>query len=103
GGVAVLAHPGRYRLDAGPLWQLMSEFRDAGGEGLEVVSGSHTPEQYEKFAVHAREFGFRASRGSDFHAPAESRVDLGGLPPLPRSVVPIWHDWPELAQDSVRT
>jgi predicted metal-dependent phosphoesterase TrpH len=102
GGVAVLAHPGRYRLDAGALWQLMSEFREAGGTGLEVVSGSHTPDQYETFAAHARNFGFRASRGSDFHAPAESRVDLGCLPPLPDSVVPLWYDWPELALDSVR-
>lgn len=103
GGVAVLAHPGRYRLDAGALWQLMAEFREAGGEGLEVITGSHTPDQYAVFAAHARDFGFRASRGSDFHAPTESRVDLGRLPPLPDSVVPIWYDWPELALDSVRT
>lgn len=97
GGVAILAHPGRYRLDEGRLWALMDEFRQAGGEGIEVVSGSHTPDQYRRFAGHAREFGFLASRGSDFHAPGESRVDFGGLPPLPDSVVPVWRDWPEAA------
>jgi predicted metal-dependent phosphoesterase TrpH len=96
GGTAVLAHPGRYRLDDGGLWALMVEFRDAGGEGIEVVSGSHTPDQYGQFAAAAREFGFRASRGSDFHAPGESRVELGKLPPLPDTVVPVWHDWPEV-------
>ena len=97
GGVAILAHPGRYRLDDGGLWALMDAFRQAGGEGIEVVSGSHTPDQYRRFAGHAREFGFLASRGSDFHAPGESRVDFGGLPPLPDSVVPVWRDWPEAA------
>lgn len=96
GGVAVLAHPGRYRLDAQGLRALMAEFLDAGGEAIEVLSGSHTPRQYGQFARHAREFGFRASRGSDFHAPGESRVELGRLPPLPDTVVPVWHDWPEL-------
>jgi predicted metal-dependent phosphoesterase TrpH len=97
GGIAVLAHPGRYRLGATGLWALMSEFRESGGEGIEVLSSSHTREQYRQFAQHAREFGFRASRGSDFHAPGESRVELGQLPELPADVVPVWHDWPELA------
>lgn len=95
GGIAVLAHPGRYRLDDTGLWALMDEFREAGGEGIEVVCGSHTPDQYGRFAACAREFGFLASRGSDFHAPGESRVDFGCLPPLPDSLVPVWHDWPE--------
>ena len=93
GGVAVLAHPGRYRLNAGALWALMAEFRDGGGQGIEVVCGSHTREQYDAFARHAGEFGFRASRGSDFHGPGEGRFELGELPPLPASVVPVWQDW----------
>lgn len=97
GGVPILAHPGRYRLDEGGLWALMSEFREAGGAAIEVVSGSHTPDQYRRFAAHAREFGFLASRGSDFHGPGESRVDFGELPPLPESVSPVWSDWPEAA------
>ena len=95
GGIAVLAHPGRYRLDDNAMWALMSEFRDAGGEGIEVVCGSHSRDQYRRFARHALEFGFRASRGSDFHGPGESHVELGSLPPLPDSVVPVWYDWPE--------
>ncbi len=95
GGVAVLAHPGRYRLDDTALWALIAAFREAGGEGIEVVSGSHTRDQYQRFAQVAREFGLLASRGSDFHAPDESRVDLGSLAPLPDSLVPVWRDWPE--------
>ncbi|HMM50616.1 MAG TPA: 3',5'-nucleoside bisphosphate phosphatase [Burkholderiaceae bacterium] len=97
GGIAVLAHPGRYRLDETALWALIAAFRDAGGEGIEVVSGSHTRDQYRRFAQVAREFGLRASRGSDFHGPDESRVELGSLPPLPETLVPVWLDWPEAA------
>lgn len=93
GGVGVLAHPGRYRLDPTALWALLHEFREAGGVAIEVVTGSHTRDQYRRFAALAREFGLQASRGSDFHCPEESRVDLGALPPLPDGVVPVWSDW----------
>jgi len=95
GGTAVLAHPGRYRLSDLCMDQLIREFIDAGGEAIEVVSGSHTPDQYGEFAATAQRFGLAASRGSDFHGPGESRHDLGSLPPLPASLRPVWHDWPE--------
>ena len=90
GGIAVLAHPGRYRINATELWALIGEFREAGGRGIEVVTGSHTVAQYGQFARYAREFDLLASRGSDFHSPTESRVDLGKLPPLPDDLVPVW-------------
>lgn len=90
GGIAVLAHPGRYRVNATELWALISEFREAGGRGIEVITGSHTVAQYGQFARFAREFDLLASRGSDFHSPTESRVDLGQLPPLPDDLVPVW-------------
>lgn len=93
GGVAVLAHPGRYRLGRTALLALIDAFRALGGEAIEVVCGSHAPHQYEQFARHAREFGLKASRGSDFHGPGESRVELGALPPLPAGLVPVWQDW----------
>jgi len=93
GGVPVIAHPGRYKFDALAFSTLFDEFRRLGGAGIEVVTGSHTVEQYDEFARLAARYGFLASRGSDFHAPGESRVDLGALPPLPGNVVPVWHDW----------
>jgi len=93
GGVAVVAHPGRYRFNDLELHALLGAFRDLGGSGIEVITGSHTPDQYRQFARMAAEFGFTASRGSDFHGPAESRVDLGRLPHLPESVVPVWQAW----------
>ena len=93
GGTAVMAHPGRYALDDLRRWALFSEFREAGGEAIEVVTGSHTRDEYAIYARHARDFGFQASRGADFHDPGESRMDLGRLPLLPDSVEPVWRRW----------
>ncbi|MBN9460745.1 MAG: PHP domain-containing protein [Burkholderiales bacterium] len=103
GGTAVLAHPGRYRLGDNALHALIGEFRDGGGEAIEVVCGSHARQQYRRFAEIALEFGLRASRGSDFHGPDEGHVELGRLPPLPAPLVPVWADWPEAAQAVART
>lgn len=93
GGTAVLAHPGRYRLGRTALHAMIEEFRALGGEAIEVVCGSHSPWQYDEFARCARAFRLRASRGSDFHGPGESRVELGALPPLPDDLIPVWQDW----------
>ncbi len=95
GGIAVLAHPGRYPFGAATRRTLLEEFRAAGGRGIEVLSASHDEAESREFARHAVELGMLASRGSDFHAPAESRIDLGALPNLPAGVLPVWHDWPE--------
>jgi predicted metal-dependent phosphoesterase TrpH len=93
GGRAVVAHPGRYRLSPDQLRRFLAEFIAAGGEAIEVVTGSHTRAQHHEFAQLAREFGFLASRGSDFHGPDESEIDLGQLPLLPTDLKPVWYDW----------
>jgi 3',5'-nucleoside bisphosphate phosphatase len=93
GGQAVLAHPGRYRVTRTGMRRLLAEFREAGGDAIEVLSSSHTPEQAAEFATYARVFGLLASTGSDFHAPDESWLDLGALPDLPPGVTPVWKDW----------
>ena len=93
GGVAVVAHPGRYKLTRAEMRKFLSEFKDGGGAGIEVITSSHTPEQFLEYAILAKEFGFLASRGSDFHGPGESRVDLGKLPDLAADLKPVWHDW----------
>jgi predicted metal-dependent phosphoesterase TrpH len=93
GGQSVLAHPGRYKVSAGGMRRMLAEFRDAGGDAIEVISPSHSPAQYAEFATYARVFGFRGSCGSDFHCPGEGVMDLGDLPDLPAGVVPVWKDW----------
>jgi hypothetical protein len=90
GGVAVIAHPARYRLSTNEEFALFSEFRQHGGQGVEVVTGSHSAAEAVSYAAMAQEFGLAASRGSDFHSPDESHTDLGTLPPLPGHLTPVW-------------
>lgn len=93
GGRAVIAHPGRYSYSAIEFDALFNQFKQMGGVAIEVITGSHYPDQYRQYADVARHYGFLASCGSDFHSPSESRVDLGALPRLPAGVKPVWHDW----------
>lgn len=97
GGVAVIAHPARYRFTTTQEFALFSEFKRHGGQAVEVITGSHTPAESLKYAGLAKEFGLLASRGSDFHSPQESRVDLGALPSLPQNVEPVWNTFSILA------
>ncbi|HQR02620.1 MAG: PHP domain-containing protein [Proteobacteria bacterium] len=90
GGVAVLAHPGRYRVARTELHRMLAEFKEQGGEGIEVVSGLQTPAEVHECAGLARRFGFLASCASDFHGPDESRVDVGRARSLPDNLTPVW-------------
>lgn len=89
-GIAVIAHPGRYNFSANAEYALFTEFKAHGGRGVEVVTGSHTKQEFVKYAETAKEFGLAASRGSDFHSPIESHTDLGALPFLPGGLTPVW-------------
>jgi hypothetical protein len=96
GGVATLAHPSRYKLSSGRLRALLSQFRECGGEAIEVVCGSHTRDVTAHFARLAREHGLLASLGSDYHGPEASGISWGGLgrlPPLPEGTTPVWQAW----------
>lgn len=93
GGIAVIAHPCRYRLTATERRELYVAFKELGGQGIEVVSGSHNEAEQREIASVAREFGFLASRASDFHGPGESYIDLGNLAPLPPDLTPVWAGW----------
>lgn len=90
GGVAVIAHPARYKFSANEELALFTEFKGHGGRAVEVVSGSHSAAESLSYADTAREFGLAASRGSDFHSPDESRTELGALSPLPDRLTPVW-------------
>ena len=98
GGMAVIAHPGRYKFTPTEEYALFTEFIAHGGRGVEVVTGSHNTSDYVKYADMAIEFGLLASRGSDFHSPEESRTDLGTLPDLPGKLTPVWEALTERVQ-----
>jgi predicted metal-dependent phosphoesterase TrpH len=90
GGVAVIAHPARYGFSPNEEYALFSEFKAHGGRAVEVVTGSHSSQEAVRYAETALEFDLAASRGSDFHSPDESRIDLGTLPLLPGQLTPVW-------------
>ena len=90
GGVAVLAHPGRYTVGSEGMRALLQEFRALGGQGIEVVTGNHTRDQVERFARLADAYGFLASRGSDYHGPGESFTLPGQMQALPAGCRPVW-------------
>jgi 3',5'-nucleoside bisphosphate phosphatase len=93
GGQAVIAHPARYKMTATKLKQLIAEFKTYGGAGIEVVSGRQHPEETKTLAKLANDFELLASRGSDFHSPDNTWVELGRIPELPKGVTPIWKIW----------
>ena len=91
-------HPARYGFTPNEEYALFTEFIAHGGRGVEVVTGSHSAQEAATYAGMAQEFGLAASRGSDFHSPDESRIDLGTLPDLPPALTPVW----ELLADRIR-
>jgi predicted metal-dependent phosphoesterase TrpH len=90
GGMAVIAHPARYKLTPNEEFALFTEFKAHGGQGVEVVTGSHSAAEYVTYAETAKEYGLAASRGSDFHSPDESHTELGTLPLLNKELTPVW-------------
>ena len=97
-GVAVIAHPARYGFSPTEEYALFTEFKNHGGQAVEVVTGSHSAQEAIVYADMAREFDLAASRGSDFHSPDESHTDLGSLPWLPGNLTPVW----ELLADRIQ-
>jgi len=98
GGIAVIAHPARYGFTANEEFALFTEFKNHGGRGVEVITGSHSSADALQYADTAIEFELAASRGSDFHSPEESHTDLGTLPWLPGQLTPVW----ELLSDRIQ-
>ena len=93
GGQAVLAHPGRYKVDSAGMNSLLNEFKALNGDAIEVLTSSHTYAQYSEYAAYAKQFDLLASCGSDYHGPGESWMDFGQLPALPIGLTPVWKEW----------
>jgi predicted metal-dependent phosphoesterase TrpH len=96
GGIAVIAHPGRYDLGRVTLLELMHEFKTLGGKAIEVVTGSHSADQYQTFAKLAHQFDLASSTGSDYHGKGQTYIEMGRLPTLPHGCVEVWRDWQEV-------
>jgi 3',5'-nucleoside bisphosphate phosphatase len=90
GGIAVLAHPLRYKLTTKWMNRFLSAFTQAGGQAIEVVTGRCSPDEIRLAASYANIFGLAGSVGSDFHSPGNQWVELGRLAPLPANIKPVW-------------
>ncbi|HIF54099.1 MAG: PHP domain-containing protein [Methylococcales bacterium] len=90
GGVAVVAHPLRYKMTASWMRRFLSFFKEAGGQGIEVVTGRSNPDEIRRAMLYATQYDLAASVGSDFHTPDNKWVELGRLAPLPKNMTPIW-------------
>lgn len=102
GGHAVLAHPARYRLTATKLRELLGQFTECGGEGLEVACGSHSRDDTLRMARLAADRGLWGSAGSDYHGPDRPWAQLGRLPAIPGYCRPIWELWEARAEAESR-
>ncbi len=97
GGVAVLAHPAKYRLTRTKLRALATDFAAAGGEAIEVISGYQPSGLARDLAALANDLDLTSSCGSDFHRPGGIWQELGRFESMPVNARPIWSLWPELA------
>lgn len=97
GGLAVIAHPARYKFSATRLRQLIAEFKDLGGLGFEAISGSHSPDEELRMMQLANQFELFVSKGSDFHSPENIYRELGAMQDIPLGCIPLWHSdaWKE--------
>lgn len=91
GGMAVLAHPHQYGLTSNKMNQMLTEFTQAGGLGIEVVNQPRVCSEQFAMAKRAQDFGLYASLGSDFHTPDQTWRNLGWLSPLPAKTQSVWH------------
>ncbi len=93
GGVAVLAHPRKYRFTRTKLRRLLTDFCYAGGRAVEVISGRQQDEDTRYLARESVDFDLLASVGSDFHSQRPYGAVLGQSMPLPSSCTPVWQEW----------
>lgn len=93
GGTAVLAHPGKYSLTRSRLGELIDDFKAAGGQAMEVVSGRQDAYKSRDLANLCAQKALLASCGSDFHQPGQSWAELGAQSPLPDNCIPVWDIW----------
>jgi predicted metal-dependent phosphoesterase TrpH len=96
GGDAIIAHPGRYDMGNKLYPILFQEFKDLGGTGVEVMSGSQDPSQANYFSKLAANYNLFSSCGSDFHGKGISHRALGNVRSLPNDSIPIWTKWDQI-------
>ena len=90
GGKALIAHPFRYRMTNTKIKKMLNEFKEAGGDGFEVVNANSSDEEISLGDKWSENFDLLASIGSDFHGWPNQRVQIGNLADLPNNSRAIW-------------
>ena len=90
GGIAVVAHPMRYKLTASWMRRFLKAFKEAGGQGIEIITARSNADEIRRTVHFAQQFELYGSVGSDFHTPKNQWVELGRLAPLPINIKPVW-------------
>lgn len=90
GGVAVVAHPLRYKMTRTKLRHLLTDFGAMGGRGVEVACANQTTSDTQTIAKIAQDLGLLASRGSDFHGSKMPWNALGRAVALTKNCEPVW-------------
>jgi len=90
GGKALIAHPFRYRMTHTKIKKMLVDFRDAGGDGFELVNANSSEEEISIGNQWCNDYDLLASIGSDFHGWPNQRVQIGNLADLPNYSRAIW-------------
>lgn len=102
GGVAVLAHPMKYKITRTKLRQLIEDFCEVGGGAIEIISGAQKPQETSDMVRLAERYELLSSCGSDFHAPGMSWAELGQIAVMPKLANPVWQFWETEHQNALR-
>ena len=90
GGVAVLAHPLRYKMTFSKMRRLIAMFHDYGGDAVEILGQQASPDQKQELRKLIRQLGLAGSGGSDFHDPDWAWGQIGKIESLPDDIIPVW-------------
>ena len=94
GGFAVIAHPFRYRMTQTKIKNMLIDFKEILGDGVEVVTATSTDEEITLSNQWAKEYELLSSCGSDYHGWPNQRIQIGSLRDLPNLDNAIWRYLP---------
>ena len=90
GGKAFIAHPFRYRMTHSKIKNLIRDFKEASGDGFEVVNANSSKDEISLGNQWSEDFDLLTSCGSDFHGWPNQRVQIGNLSDMPNSKRAVW-------------
>ena len=91
GGFSVIAHPFRYRMTQAKIKRMFGEFKEAYGDGVEVITAMSSEQEINLCSNWANESNLLISSGSDYHGWPSQRINIGSQREIPNSDNLIWN------------